>query len=113
MRRAGTYERTRASLVRPAMAIPTWSSIRMSFFWYVASSPVDRYLSVIGAFTGYRFEGSFKSAIVSQLRTAVDMPLSPRPRCRCSMAPFPMVHLSCSVTIKHTGATAQPLAPPV
>lgn len=34
---------TRASDVNPAMAIPTWSSISISFFWYVASSPVERF----------------------------------------------------------------------
>jgi hypothetical protein len=38
-----TYERTRASEVKPAMATPRWSSIRISFFWYDASSPVERY----------------------------------------------------------------------
>jgi hypothetical protein len=33
---------TRASLVNPAIATPTWSSIRIIFFWYDASSPVER-----------------------------------------------------------------------
>lgn len=42
-RDGGTDERTRASEVSPAMAIPMWSSILMSFFWYEASSPVERW----------------------------------------------------------------------
>ena len=37
-----TDESTLASDVNPAMAIPTWSSIRNIFCWYAASSPVDR-----------------------------------------------------------------------
>lgn len=31
--RKRAYDSTRASEVSPAMAIPMWSSMRMSFFW--------------------------------------------------------------------------------
>ena len=34
--------RTRASEVRPAIAMPTWSSMRNIFCWYDASSPLER-----------------------------------------------------------------------
>lgn len=37
-----TNERTRASEVSPEIAMPMWLSMRMSFFWYEASSPVER-----------------------------------------------------------------------
>ena len=40
--RDSTNLSTRASDVKPAMAIPTWSSIRNIFCWYDANSPVDR-----------------------------------------------------------------------
>ena len=42
----GPYLNTRASEVKPAIAIPTWSSIRNIFCWYDASSPVDRYIHI-------------------------------------------------------------------
>ena len=38
----GTYLRTRASDVKPAIAMPTWSSMRNIFCWYDASSPLER-----------------------------------------------------------------------
>ena len=40
-----THLRTRASDVRPAIAMPTWSSIRNIFCWYEASSPLERWRS--------------------------------------------------------------------
>lgn len=36
------YLSTRASDVKPAIAMPTWSSIRNIFCWYEANSPVER-----------------------------------------------------------------------
>jgi hypothetical protein len=43
------YLSTRASEVRPAIAIPTWSSIRNIFCWYDASSPVERFTRYMSA----------------------------------------------------------------
>lgn len=37
-----THLKTRASDVSPAIAMPTWSSIRYIFCWYEASSPNER-----------------------------------------------------------------------
>jgi hypothetical protein len=39
-----TYDKTRASDHKPAIAKPKWLSILKSFFWYEASSDGERYL---------------------------------------------------------------------
>jgi len=52
----GSYLNTRASEVKPAIAIPTWSSIRNIFCWYDASSPVDRYIHINNLINTFKFK---------------------------------------------------------
>lgn len=40
-------ERTRASEAKPAMAMPMWESIPMTFFWYDDNSSAFRYITMI------------------------------------------------------------------
>lgn len=53
------YLSTRASEVRPAIAIPTWSSIRNIFCWYDASSPVERFTRYMSACWPVRTFGTY------------------------------------------------------
>ena len=45
-------ERTRASEVRPAMAMPQWSSTVKSFFWYDESSSALRWMIYVSQDSG-------------------------------------------------------------